>query len=345
MLPASPPSSTSRSTRPSSTAMTQMADRIEIVSAERVRDELVKLILSPRPRVGLSLLVQTGLAEQVLPELPRLALEIDEHHRHKDVYEHTLTVLEQAIDAGGAGAAGSGPATGRAAARHRQAQDAPVRVGRRGLVPPPRGGRRQARGRPDEGAALPQRRHRRRGAAGRAAPALPRLRDRRVDRLGGAPLRLRRRPAARPAAQADPLGQHDPQPAQGRDAAPRLRPPRGADRPAARAGGAGLDPARPRRQRDHGDPRRATRSARRPGLAAPQGGPARPRPPDPRGSQSPSCARWWADQPRSSHPSGAPSRPVGPRASGPVSDAGAVLVGTRAGSPGRRRTRSPRIPR
>jgi poly(A) polymerase len=78
-------------------AMTQMADRIEIVSAERVKDELVKLVLSPRPRVGLSLLVQTGLAEKVLPELPRLALEIDEHHRHKDVYEHTLTVLEQAI--------------------------------------------------------------------------------------------------------------------------------------------------------------------------------------------------------------------------------------------------------
>jgi poly(A) polymerase len=79
-------------------AMTAMADRIEIVSAERIRDELVKLILSPRPRVGLSLLVETGLAEKVLPELPRLALEIDEHHRHKDVYEHTLTVLEQAID-------------------------------------------------------------------------------------------------------------------------------------------------------------------------------------------------------------------------------------------------------
>jgi poly(A) polymerase len=79
-------------------AMTQMADRIDIVSAERVRDELVKLLLSPRPRVGLALLVQTGLAEKVLPELPRLALEIDEHHRHKDVYEHTLTVLEQAIE-------------------------------------------------------------------------------------------------------------------------------------------------------------------------------------------------------------------------------------------------------
>jgi poly(A) polymerase len=78
-------------------AMTAMADRIEIVSAERVRDELTKLLLAPDPRTGLGLLVSTGLAAQMLPELPMLALEIDEHHRHKDVYEHTLTVLEQAI--------------------------------------------------------------------------------------------------------------------------------------------------------------------------------------------------------------------------------------------------------
>jgi poly(A) polymerase len=79
-------------------AMTGMADRISIVSAERVRDELVKLVCAPFPRRGLSLLVETGLAALVLPELPALALERDEHHRHKDVYEHTLTVLEQSID-------------------------------------------------------------------------------------------------------------------------------------------------------------------------------------------------------------------------------------------------------
>jgi poly(A) polymerase len=78
-------------------AMTAMADRISIVSAERVRAELEKLLLAPRPRVGLELLVNTGLAAQVLPELPALKLEIDEHHRHKDVYEHSLIVLEQAI--------------------------------------------------------------------------------------------------------------------------------------------------------------------------------------------------------------------------------------------------------
>lgn len=79
-------------------AMRAMAGRIEIISAERVRDELVKLVCAPYPRLGLTLLVETGLADLVLPELPALALERDEHHRHKDVYEHTLTVLEQAID-------------------------------------------------------------------------------------------------------------------------------------------------------------------------------------------------------------------------------------------------------
>ncbi|MBC9226939.1 CCA tRNA nucleotidyltransferase [Aeromicrobium sp. 636] len=79
-------------------AMTAMADRIEIVSAERVRDELNKLLLSDHPVDGLRVLVDTGLAERVLPELPALQLERDEHHRHKDVYEHSLTVLEQAID-------------------------------------------------------------------------------------------------------------------------------------------------------------------------------------------------------------------------------------------------------
>jgi poly(A) polymerase len=78
-------------------AMTAMSERISIVSAERVRTELEKLLLAPDPRAGLELLVSTGLAAQILPELPALKLEIDEHHRHKDVYEHSLIVLEQAI--------------------------------------------------------------------------------------------------------------------------------------------------------------------------------------------------------------------------------------------------------
>ena len=78
-------------------AIEAMADRIDIISAERVRDELTKLISADRPVPGLRLLVDTGLADIVLPELPALKLESDEHHRHKDVYEHSLTVLEQAI--------------------------------------------------------------------------------------------------------------------------------------------------------------------------------------------------------------------------------------------------------
>lgn len=79
-------------------AMRHMADRLEIISAERIRDELVKLINGADPRSGIDLLVQTGLADIMLPEVPALRLEIDEHHRHKDVYQHSLTVLEQAID-------------------------------------------------------------------------------------------------------------------------------------------------------------------------------------------------------------------------------------------------------
>ena len=78
-------------------AMTQMAASIEMISAERVRDELVKMLMSPAPRRGLTALVESGIAAHVLPELPALVLEIDEHHRHKDVYEHSLIVLEQAM--------------------------------------------------------------------------------------------------------------------------------------------------------------------------------------------------------------------------------------------------------
>ena len=71
------------------------------VSAERIEGELTKLLLSPvpdGPAAGIRLLVETSAADQVLPEIPRLRLETDEHHRHKDVYEHSLTVLSQAIE-------------------------------------------------------------------------------------------------------------------------------------------------------------------------------------------------------------------------------------------------------
>ena len=79
-------------------AMSEMAPRLEIVSAERIREEFVKLMCSDNPRTGLELMVHTGVADVMLPELPGMQLTIDEHHRHKDVYEHTLTVLDQAME-------------------------------------------------------------------------------------------------------------------------------------------------------------------------------------------------------------------------------------------------------
>jgi poly(A) polymerase len=78
--------------------MRDMAEHISIISVERISDELGKLLKTDAPRAGLQLLVDTGLAALVLPELPALKLEIDEHHHHKDVYEHSLIVLDQAID-------------------------------------------------------------------------------------------------------------------------------------------------------------------------------------------------------------------------------------------------------
>ena len=78
-------------------AIKSMATRLEIISFERIRDEFIKILMSPSPRIGITVLVETGLADYFLPEVPKLKLEIDEHHHHKDVYEHSLTVLEQAI--------------------------------------------------------------------------------------------------------------------------------------------------------------------------------------------------------------------------------------------------------
>ena len=78
-------------------ALAAMADRLAIISPERVKEELSKLVLGAHPRRGLELVVDSGLAEHVLPELPALRLEIDEHHQHKDVYSHTLQVLERAV--------------------------------------------------------------------------------------------------------------------------------------------------------------------------------------------------------------------------------------------------------
>jgi len=77
-------------------AVKQMRSRLEIVSAERIRDELDKLLVVERPGAGLWFLVETGLADEFLPELPALSLEQDPIHRHKDVLAHTIAVVEKA---------------------------------------------------------------------------------------------------------------------------------------------------------------------------------------------------------------------------------------------------------
>jgi poly(A) polymerase len=79
-------------------ALGEMAGQLARITAERVQVELTKLLLGAHPRRGLEVLVDTGLADVVLPELPALRMAADEHGQHKDVYAHTLQVLEQAID-------------------------------------------------------------------------------------------------------------------------------------------------------------------------------------------------------------------------------------------------------
>ncbi|XVV03832.1 CCA tRNA nucleotidyltransferase [Actinosynnema sp. CA-248983] len=79
-------------------AMRAMAGELSRITPERVQAELSKLLTGAFPRAGVELMVETGLADVVLPELPAMKLEIDEHHQHKDVYHHSLVVLEQAID-------------------------------------------------------------------------------------------------------------------------------------------------------------------------------------------------------------------------------------------------------
>ncbi|GAA4143698.1 CCA tRNA nucleotidyltransferase [Phytohabitans flavus] len=79
------------------TAMTAMAADLDRITVERIRDEFTKLLSGADPVTGLRLLVDTGLADRFLPELPGLKLAIDEHAQHKDVYEHTLTVVANAL--------------------------------------------------------------------------------------------------------------------------------------------------------------------------------------------------------------------------------------------------------
>ena len=78
-------------------AMRDMAPDLDRITAERIRDEFTKLMCAADPITGLRLLVDTGLADRFLPEISGLKLEIDEHAQHKDVYEHTLIVVQNAI--------------------------------------------------------------------------------------------------------------------------------------------------------------------------------------------------------------------------------------------------------
>ncbi|MDQ0853082.1 tRNA adenylyltransferase [Arthrobacter sp. V4I6] len=208
-------------------AMTRMAERITMISAERVREELVKLICAAHPRAGVDLLVDTGLAEFVLPEVAALRLEADEHHRHKDVYQHSLQVLEQAAtletDADGA-VPGPDFALRFAALMHDVGKPATRRFerGRRGELPAPRHGGLQTDGKTYEGAPLRQRHDQGGGPSCRVAHAVLRVRRRRLERLRRPPLRHRRGTPPGAVAPAHPLGRDHAQPAQGGAAVLRL---------------------------------------------------------------------------------------------------------------------------
>ena len=78
-------------------AMASMAPELGRITVERVAVELDKMLLGADPVAGIELMVQTGLGEVVLPEIGDMQMAIDEHHQHKDVYQHSLTVLRQAI--------------------------------------------------------------------------------------------------------------------------------------------------------------------------------------------------------------------------------------------------------
>ncbi|WP_026049927.1 CCA tRNA nucleotidyltransferase [Microbacterium algeriense] len=79
-------------------AIAELRETLKIVSPERIQSELVRLMQTDDPVRGIRVLVDTGLIDEFLPEITELRLEVDEHHHHKDVYEHSLTVLSQAIE-------------------------------------------------------------------------------------------------------------------------------------------------------------------------------------------------------------------------------------------------------
>ena len=245
------------------------ARSLSIVSPERIQGELSSSSRPSDPGAASVCSSRPGLIDLFLPEVPALRLEVDEHHHHKDVYEHSLTVLRQAIELEDARGI-------------RDAPDLPLRLAAllHDIGKPatrklePGGGVTfhhhdmvgAARAQAPAGAAVRLRHHRRGHAADRAAPALLRLRRGRVDRLRRAPVRAGCRRPARAPAHPHPGRRDDAQPAQGRPPRRRLRRHRAAHRRARRGGGARA-PCGPSSTATHpGAPRhpaRAARSARR----------------------------------------------------------------------------------
>ena len=183
--------------------------RLEIVSAERIRDELDKLLTLDHPAAGLFFIHETGIADHFLPELPAMRLEHDPIHRHKDVLTHTIAVVEN-VRPPHEQPPGRPPfdfrrsAVGGAVPRHRQAAHPRIPTGQGHDVPPSRRGRGAHDAQADGRAALLEGRHRCRQRAGRAPPAVPHVPPR-VDRLGCAALRPRRRRSAQRAERVDPV--------------------------------------------------------------------------------------------------------------------------------------------
>ena len=240
-------------------AMRAMGDRLEIVSAERIRDELDKLLVGDHAPAGLELLVETGLADRFLPEVPGAAAGTGPRASAQGR-------APAHVRRGRAVRARRRAAAGGAAARHRQARDAQDHARGR-HVPSPRDGGRAHGARPVDRAALPERDDRRRVHADRAAPPLPRLRGGGgLDRRGRAPLRPRRRTAARQAEPAHPRRRHHAQrtPSRGvREAAGRSG---GADRGPGGGGEPRGDPPTAGRPPGDGAARPATRARRRRGA-------------------------------------------------------------------------------
>ena len=165
-------------------AWSSMAPRLEIVSAERIRDELDKLMVARPPGSrACGSCIDTGLADQFLPELPAMRLEHDPIHRHKDVLTHTIAVVENVRppheQPGGPHRRSTSVVTRLAALFHDvgKPRTRGYQQGQGHDVPPPRRGRRPHDAEADEGAALLERRRRRGHRARRAAPALPHVPD------------------------------------------------------------------------------------------------------------------------------------------------------------------------